>query len=80
MVYFVGKIFREFRVLEKIIHRKQKIYMVHTLFLTDLRNFNPAKYTTYTVLIQNYNVWAIKFKLYDCVTWCTVQVSDAASV
>ena len=30
--------------------------------------------------IQNYNAWAIKFKLYDCVTWCTVQVSDAASV
>ena len=45
----MGKKFREFRVLEKIIHRKQKFYMVHTLFLTDLRNFNPAKYTTYTV-------------------------------
>ena len=23
--------------------------MVHTLFLTDSRNFNPTKYTTYTV-------------------------------
>ena len=23
--------------------------MVHTLFLTDLRNFNPTKYTPYTV-------------------------------
>ena len=39
----------EFRVLEKIIHRKQKFYMVHTLFLTDSRKFNPMKYTTYTV-------------------------------
>ena len=47
MVYFAGRKFREFHVIEKIIHRKQKIYMVHTLFLTELRNFNPAKYTTY---------------------------------
>ena len=47
----MGKKFRKFRVLEKIIHRKQKIYMVHTLFLTDSQNFNPAKYTTYTVAL-----------------------------
>ena len=45
----MGKKFRKFRILEKIIHRKQKIYMVHTLFLTDSCNFNPAKYTTYMV-------------------------------
>ena len=48
--------FREFRVLEKIIHRKQKFYMVHTLFLTDSRKFNPTKYTTYTV---NREIWQI---------------------
>ena len=42
--------FCEFRVLEKIIHRK-KNYMVCTLFLTDLQKFNPAKYTTYTVFL-----------------------------
>ena len=24
--------------------------MVHTLFLTDSRNFNPVKYTPYTVV------------------------------
>ena len=29
--------------------QKTKFYMVHTLFLTDSRKFNPAKYTTYTV-------------------------------
>ena len=45
MVYFAGKKFHEFYVLEKIIHRKQKIYMVHTLFLTDSQNLNPTKYT-----------------------------------
>ena len=49
MVFSEGCNFREFRVLEKIIHRKQKNYMVHTLFLTDSRKFNPTKYTTYTV-------------------------------
>ena len=53
MVYFVGKEFCEFCVLEEIIHRKQKIYMVHTLFLTDSRNFNPTKYTAYTVVCTN---------------------------
>ena len=44
---FHGKnISQKFHVLEKIIiHRKQKIYMVHILFLTDSRNFNPTKYT-----------------------------------
>ena len=26
--------------------------MVHTLFLTDSRKFNPTKYTTYTVLVR----------------------------
>ena len=51
----MGKKFREFRILEKTIHRKQKIYMVHTLFLTNSRNFNPTKYTPYTIYIQ-YNV------------------------
>ena len=50
-IYFVGIKFRDFRVLEKIIHRKQKIYMVHTLFLTDSQNFNPTKYMAYTVFI-----------------------------
>ena len=47
---FRGEKFHEFRIfLEKIINRKQKIYMVHTLFLTDSRKFNPTKYTTYTI-------------------------------
>ena len=44
------KKFREFRVLEKNLTQKTKIYMVHTLFLTDSRKFNPAKYTTYNVI------------------------------
>ena len=44
-----GKKFRKFRILERIIHRKQKIYIVYTLFLTDSRNFNPVKYTPYMV-------------------------------
>ena len=47
MVYCIGSIFRG----EKIIHRKQKIYIVHTLILTDSQKFNPAKYTTYTVFL-----------------------------
>ena len=46
---FAGKKFCKFCILEKIIHRKQKIYMVHTLILTDSRNFNPAKIIPYTV-------------------------------
>ena len=50
----MGKKFRKFRVLEKIIHRKQKIYMVHTLFLTDSQNFNPIGYTPYTVVIYEH--------------------------
>ena len=49
VVYFAGKNFHEFRVLEKNYTQKTKFYMVHTLFLTDSRKFNPAKYTTYTV-------------------------------
>ena len=46
----MGIKFHEFCVLEKIIHRKQKIYMVHTLFLTNSQYFNPTKYTPYTVV------------------------------
>ena len=49
VVYFVEKKFCEFRVLEKNYTQKTKIYMVHALFLTNSRKFNPAKYTTYTV-------------------------------
>ena len=45
----MGENFREFCVLEKNYTQKTKIYMVHTLFLTNSRKFNPAKYTTYTV-------------------------------
>ena len=53
-IYHIGGMFRgeKFsRILcfRKIIHRKQKIYMVHTLFLTDSQNFNHVKYTTYMV-------------------------------
>ena len=54
----MGKKFREFHVLEKIIHRKQNIYMVHTLLLTDLRNFNLTKYTIYTVYARVCSVCA----------------------
>ena len=55
-----GKNFREFRVLEKNYTQKTKFYMVHTLFLTDSRKFNPAKYTTYTVIIISlYSIDAI---------------------
>ena len=49
----MGEKFREFCVLEKIIHRKQKIYMVHTLFLTDSRKFNPTKYITCMVIVSS---------------------------
>ena len=39
--------------------------MVHTLFLTDSRNFNPAKYTPYTVLyINNYFIPSVEFTCY----------------
>ena len=48
----MGKNFREFHVLEKNYTQKTKFYMVHTLFLTDSRKFNPAKYTIYTVRNQ----------------------------
>ena len=48
-----GKKFREFHVIEQIIHRKQKkIYMVHILLLTDSQNFNPVKNTPYMVLLH----------------------------
>ena len=47
-----GKIFANFAFLKKST-QKTKIYIVHTLFLTDWRKFNPVKYTTYTVLCPN---------------------------
>ena len=48
--YCIGSIFHGEKILQilrfrKIIHRKQKIYMVHIIFLTNSQNFNPAKYT-----------------------------------
>ena len=50
-MYCIGGIFRGKKIshLEKIIHRKKLIFMVHTLFLTNSQNFNPVKYTIYTV-------------------------------
>ena len=42
--YHIGGIFHGEKI-SRFRHRKQNIYMVHTLFLTDLRNFNPRKYT-----------------------------------
>ena len=52
---FRGEKFCEFRILEKNIHRKQKIYMVHTLLLTDSQNFNPTKYTPlYGIFMQGF--------------------------
>ena len=69
MVYFAGKKFREFCVLEKIIHRK-KIYMVHTLFLTDSRKFNPPKYTTYTVYCN-----FLQFTYFCLSSWLITELS-----
>ena len=56
---FWGENFREFHVLEKIIHRKHKIYMVNYLFLTDSWNFNPAKYTTYKIFYVAAQTWCL---------------------
>ena len=55
--YRIGGIFRweKFsRILRfrKNYTQKTKFYMVHTLFLTDSRKFNPVKYTTYTVFFS----------------------------
>ena len=52
--YRIGGIFCREKISQILRFRKNytqktKIYMVHTLFLTDSRKFNPAKYTTYTV-------------------------------
>ena len=47
-----GKIFANF-AFKKNYTQKTKFYMVHTLFLTDSRKFNPAKYTIYTVYLSN---------------------------
>ena len=49
-----GKIFANF-AFKKNYTQKTKFYMVHTLFLTDSRKFNPAKYTTYTVVTCKIN-------------------------
>ena len=68
MVFSEGCNFCEFRVLEKIIHRKQKFYMVHTLFLTDSRKFNPTKYTTYTVYIKRSYSFHVQFIFIDSET------------
>ena len=46
---FCGEKFSRISCFRKNYTQKTKIYMVHTLFLTDSRNFNPTKYTTYTV-------------------------------
>ena len=62
----MGIKFRDFCVLEKIIHRKQKIYMVHTLFLTNSQNFNPAKYMAYTVIM-----YTVTIILYTCTNSAT---------
>ena len=53
--YRIGGIFRGEKILQILCFRKNytqktKIYMVHTLFLPDLKKFNPTKYTTYTVV------------------------------
>ena len=46
---FRGENFSRISRFRKNYTQKTKFYMVHTLFLTDSRKFNPAKYTTYTV-------------------------------
>ena len=56
LLYRIGGIFRgenfsRISRFRKNYTQKTKFYMVHTLFLTDSRKFNPAKYTTYTVLV-----------------------------
>ena len=37
-------------------HKNQIIYKVHTLFLTDLRNFNPSINLLYTVHHFTFNM------------------------
>ena len=57
---FCRYLFSQISRFKKILHRKQIIYMVHTLFLTDLRNFILEKYILYTVLLEirgTYDVW-----------------------
>ena len=53
--YRIGGIFCGYLILQILcfgkIYTQKKIYTVHTLFLTNLRNFNPKKYTPYMVLI-----------------------------
>ena len=53
--YRIGGIFRGEKIsrFRKNYTQKTKMYMVHTLFLTDSRNFNPTKYTTYTVYLTH---------------------------
>ena len=46
---FCGEKFLQISRFRKNYTQKTKFYMAHTLFLTDLQKFNPAKYTTYTV-------------------------------
>ena len=60
-VYFVGNKLHEFCVSNKIIHRRQIIYIVYTLFLTDSRNFIPVKYTPYMVYLSVQCVCVLMF-------------------
>lgn len=46
---------RIFRVSNKIIHKNQLIYIVHTLFLTFSQTFNPLKISTYTLTLACVN-------------------------
>ena len=46
---------RIFHVSNKIIHKNQLIYMVHTLFLTFSQTFNPLKISTYTLTLACVN-------------------------
>ena len=75
--YRIGGIFRGEKFswisrFRKNYTQKTKFYKVHTLFLTDLRKFNPTKCTTYTVLLLlNYCNWIILQLLLreDTCTW-----------
>ena len=69
--YRIGGIFRIEKIsriscFRKIINRKQIIYMVHTLFLTDSQKFNPAKYTTYTVYKK---LIVLLWSMIMCIFW-----------
>ena len=77
--YRIGNIFRRENFsrilrLRKNYTQKTKFYMFHTLFLTNSRKFNPAKYTTYTVTCNtsiNNKQTITKVIFYQKVSCCT---------